>query len=305
MSVKGTIRLGTRGSMLALTQSRWVAARLEELGRRVDLETIRTSGDELQSIPLSQTDVKGLFVKEIEQALIEGRIDLAVHSMKDLPADMPDGLTLGAVPRREDVRDVLVCRTSSCLSGLPSGAVLGSSSPRRQVQVHAARPDIIVKDIRGNVDTRLRKLDEGQYDAVCLAAAGLHRLGMRDRITEYLDLDVMLPAACQGALALQVRADDDKLIGAIAPLNDPDSANAVRAESTVLLALGLGCSVPLGLLAEAQGSSMRLRAALFNPGTGAVVREQLTGDDTPEAMGGRMADLLRAHGSHLLVDADS
>lgn len=296
MSMKGVIRLGTRGSMLALTQSRWVAARLEELGWQVDLEIIKTSGDVMQEMPLNQPDVKGLFVREIEQALLERRVDLAVHSMKDLPGETACGLTIGAVPKREDVRDTLVCRDCSGLVDLPRGAVIGSSSPRRKVQLQAARPDLVIRDIRGNVDTRLRKLDERQFHAICLAAAGLNRLGLSHRVTQYLDLDIMLPAACQGALALQVREDDSRTIAAIAPLNDPDSANAVKAESKVLLELGLGCSVPLGLLAEADGTSIRMRAALYNADTGKLIKEEVSGSESPEATGIRMADLLKSHG---------
>lgn len=294
------IRIGTRGSMLALAQSRWVASCLEQLGLQVSMEVIRTSGDDMAEIPLGFADTKGLFVREIEQALLDERIDLAVHSMKDLPPEMPDGLMIAAVPKREDPRDVLVGRTSPTLFSLPSGAVVGSSSPRRRAQLLAARPDLMVTDLRGNVDTRLRKLDEGLYDAICIAAAGLNRLGLASRVTEYLSTDVMMPAACQGALALQVRSADKGVISAVSAMHDEESGLAVRAENSVLLALGWGCSVPLGLLATVDNGRILLKATLCSLDGKSVVREQVDGAQSPEKIGCEMADRLKARGSHLL-----
>ncbi|MHB0913704.1 MAG: hydroxymethylbilane synthase [Armatimonadota bacterium] len=298
--MKREIRIGTRGSQLALVQSRWVASELNKLGWATSLRIIRTVGDNITDIPLGQIDGKGLFVSEIEQALLAKEVDLAVHSMKDLPPEASDGLTVAAIPRREDPRDVLVGRVSLGLTALPPGAVVGSSSPRRRAQLLAARPDIVVADLRGNVDTRLRKLDEGQYDAICIAAAGLHRLGLSERITEYLDPEVIMPAACQGALALQTRIDDEELILALSPLHDGNTELVVRAETAVLLNLGWGCSVPLGLLATIEDGRLRLRAALCSLDGSSVLRKELASADAPEDLGKRIAELLHAEGAHLL-----
>lgn len=300
MSITRQIRLGTRGSMLALTQSRWVASHIEQLGWDVPLKVIRTLGDDLAAMPTGQTDTKGLFVNEIEQALLQNRIDLAVHSMKDLPPEMPDGLVIASVPRREDPRDVLVGRTAPNLSELPAGSKVGSSSPRRRAQLLAARPDIEVCDLRGNVDTRLRKLDEGQYDAICIAAAGLNRLGLSGRITEYLDTDVVLPAAGQGALALQVRSSDEMAASAVSTLHHEETALAIRAELATLGALGWGCSVPLGLLAVVRDGCINLTAALCSLDGTSVIREQVDGMKSPDDAGIEMARRLRELGSHLL-----
>ncbi|MHB0998755.1 MAG: hydroxymethylbilane synthase [Armatimonadota bacterium] len=301
MSVTRTIRIGTRGSALAVAQSRWVADRLEALGLSASLEIIVTTGDRMPDIPLPDIDAKGIFVSEIEQALLESRIDMAVHSMKDLPPNIPDGIISPVVPVREDPRDVLVGRTAPTLLSLPDGAVVGTSSPRRKAQLLAARPDLHVVNLRGNVDTRVRKLDEGQYDAICIAAAGLHRLGLKDRITEYLDTDVLVPAAGQGALSLQIRAEDHELLSVLQALHDDSSARAVRAERAVLNTLGWGCSVPLGVLAVNDGKQIHLNAALCSLDGKAVVRERLSGAD-PEDLGCRMAERLRISGKHLLED---
>ena len=298
--MKREIRIGTRGSQLALVQSRWVASKLEELGWSSSLQIIRTVGDNITDIPLGQIEGKGLFVSELEQALCTKEVDLAVHSMKDLPPELSEGLTIAAVPKREDTRDALVSRNSLTLSTLPAGAVIGSSSPRRRAQLLAARLDISVADLRGNVDTRLRKLDEGQYDAICIAAAGLHRLGLGGRITEYLDSDIIMPAACQGALALQTRIDDEELISALSPLHHNDTDLAVRTETSVLLALGWGCSMPLGLLATVNNSQIRIRAALCNLDGTIVLRKEIISSDSPEVIGKQMAEQLKADGSHLL-----
>jgi hydroxymethylbilane synthase len=280
-----TLRLGTRGSALALAQSRMIAAQLESMGWAVQLQVIKTTGDRITEMPLSRIGVKGLFVSELEQALLDGSIDLAVHSMKDLPGEMPPELCLAAVPPREDPRDVLVGRTAPTLAGLRPGALLGTSSLRRRAQLLAARGDLGVADLRGNLDTRLRKLDEGQYDAICLAAAGLHRLGLRDRITAYIDTDAMVPAPGQGALALQTRADDLRVREAVGALNDPATARATHAERTVLAALGGGCSVPLGALAvPLDGDVLTLTAVLAAPEGAPLWRVAVSGDN-PEMLG--------------------
>ncbi len=295
MSIGRTIRIGTRGSALALVQAQWVADELEKAGADVHLMVIRTKGDNVTDLPLGSIPGKGLFVSEIEQALIEHRIDLAVHSMKDLPPDIPVGLTLAAVPKREDPRDVIVGRTATSLSGLPKGAVIGTSSPRRSAQLMAMRSDCVVRDLRGNLDTRLRKLDEGHYDAICPAAAGLHRLGLAHRITEYIDPAVMLPAAGQGALALEARSDDEYTLGCVSALHHHPTANAVEAERAVLLELGLGCSVPLGLLAVDDNGVLSLHAALCRRDGGAVVRESISSSGSPSELGREMALRLSLH----------
>lgn len=288
------IRLGTRGSALALIQSRWVATQLEQCGITVALEIIRTTGDHISERAFTPGDGKGVFVAELEQALLDGHIDLAVHSMKDLPGEMTAELTLAAIPAREDPRDVLVFGDGSpTLAALPAGATIGTSSARRRAQLLATRPDIRIADMRGNIDTRVRKLDEGQYHAICLAAAGLHRLGIAARITQYLDYETMLPAVGQGALAIQTRADDYALIALCAGLHDETTARAVRAERTVLVALGGGCSIPLGVLATIEGDIITIMAALSNADGSQMVRERLSGRYLPEEIGRAMADILR------------
>jgi len=295
-------RLGTRGSALALTQSRWVAEQLTRLGWEIELVIIKTTGDQVTNIPLGSIGVKGLFVSEIEQALLDGSVDLAVHSMKDLPGDMPEGLTLAAVPEREDPRDVLVGRTSSNIAGLKAGAVIGTSSQRRQAQLLAIRPDIQVADLRGNLDTRLRKLDEGQYDAICMAAAGLHRLGLRNRITEYINPDTMLPAVGQGALALQTRAESSGIMDALRTLDDAATRLAITAERAVLAALGGGCSVPLGVLGRVVAGNLTLDGVLCQPDGKLAIRECVTGNDTPEQIGKEMASRIWHQAGYLFPD---
>lgn len=289
-----TLRLGTRGSALALTQSRWVADQLTAAGWPVILEIIRTTGDRITDRLFTPGDGKGVFVAELEQALLNGSIDFAVHSLKDLPGEMADGLVLAAVPAREDPRDVLVGRTAPTLDALPRGAVVGTSSLRRRAQLAANRPDLTLVDLRGNIDTRLRKLDEGHYDAICLAAAGLHRLGFAGCITEYLPFTTFLPAVGQGALALQARGDDARVIAALAELDDLPTHTAVRAERAVLAALGGGCSIPLGVIADAQEETLTLTAALYTADGALALREEYAGAVArPEEAGAGIADRLR------------
>ncbi|HEY3376619.1 MAG TPA: hydroxymethylbilane synthase [Armatimonadota bacterium] len=288
-----TLRLGTRGSALALAQAQWVADRLHAGGWDVSLDIIRTTGDRISERAFSPGDGKGVFVAEIERALLAGQIDLAVHSMKDLPGEMPPELCLAAVPAREDPRDVLVSRDGATLADLPPGAVIGTSSLRRRAQLLAARPELTISDMRGNIDTRLRKLEDGHYDAICLAAAGLHRLQLASRISEYLPVELMVPAVGQGALALQTRTDDTRLRAALAALNDAATEPAVTAERTVLAALGGGCSIPLGVLATVGPQGLTLRAALCSPDGRQTLRDTLHGTGEPEALGQALAERLR------------
>ncbi len=250
--------IGTRGSKLALWQAHWVEQRLQDAGLPTRIEIIKTTGDKITDVALAQVGaaggLKGVFTKEIEEALLEGRIDLAVHSLKDLPTELDPALALAAIPPRADPRDALVGKT---LDALEPGDRVGTSSLRRAAQLRHLRPEVQVEDIRGNVDTRLRKLDEGRYHAILLASAGLHRLGWEDRIAQILEPDVMLPAIGQGALAIETRADDQATRQILAPLHDSDTATAVAAERALLAALGGGCQVPLGGHAARQAEAQK------------------------------------------------
>ncbi|MBI2940745.1 MAG: hydroxymethylbilane synthase [Chloroflexi bacterium] len=248
--------MGTRGSALALAQTRLVIERLAERfpSTAVEICPIHTRGDHLASVSLSVIGGQGVFVKEIEQALLAGRIDFAVHSLKDLPSALPPGLALAAILPREDPRDVLIARSAPSLVALPAGARVATSAPRRFTQLHAARPDLHLVDIRGNVDTRLRRLRAGDFDAIVLAAAGLHRLGRAGEITEYLPLDVCLPAVGQGALAVEARVDDADLLAMLQAIDHPPTRAAVTAERAVLRALGGGCRIPIAAYARVQAS---------------------------------------------------
>src|SRR5713101_8645862 len=229
------IVIGSRGSQLALWQARHVAALLAELGARTRLEIIKTTGDKITDVPLSQVGGKGLFTKEIEEALLQGSIDLAVHSLKDMPTDLPAGLTLSAIPQREDPRDALIGKT---LAELKDGSKIGTSSLRRAAQLRALGAGLVTENLRGNVDTRLRKLDEGQYDAIVLAAAGLRRLGWEDRIRELLPVEIMCPAVGQGALAIETRNDNGPAQALVRKLDHAESRTAVTAERALLATLG-------------------------------------------------------------------
>lgn len=282
---------GSRGSDLALTQTRWVAEKIRAAtGEDFRVEVMVTTGDRIQDRPLSGIGVKGLFTKELEDALRSGAIDAAVHSLKDLPVEDPDGLTVGAVPPREDPRDVLITRREVLagharpLDALRAGASLGTSSPRRALAALAARPDLRPSDIRGNVPTRVDKARTADYDAVLLAAAGLNRLGqdLDGLVTDHLPPEVFTPAPGQGALGVQCRAGDERILGALAHLHDETTARCVHAERDILLGLGGGCSMPLGTLVEPVGSRWRLRAALFGGDPNAALRAAAIGDDPDE-----------------------
>ena len=261
------LKIGTRGSALALWQAEHVAARLREAGGgEVELQIIKTRGDKILDVPLAKVGGKGLFVKEIEEALRRGDVDVAVHSIKDVPAELAGGLVLSAIPEREDPRDALVSR-AGLLADLPQGATVGTSSLRRGCQLLARRPDLRLQTLRGNVDTRLRKLDEGQYDAIVLAAAGLNRLGLAERITELLAPDVMLPAVGQGALGIETRADDDEAIALVKScLHHDVTAARVEAERGFLVRRGGGCQVPVAAHARfIDGGELELAALIGHP----------------------------------------
>ena len=295
------LRIGSRGSQLALWQARRVAALLAGLGVETEIEIIRTTGDKITDVPLARVGSKGLFTKEIEEALLEGRIDLAVHSLKDLPVELPAGLALAAVPERETPFDAVVGRR---LEELSPGACAGTSSLRRAAQLKRLRPDLVIEDIRGNLDTRLRKLDEGRYDAILLAAAGLRRLGWESRIAEVLPPEKMCPAVGQGALAVETRTPPDAAFEICARLDDKAARAAVEAERALLEALGGGCQVPLGAYAERLGDRLVLRAVVADAGSGEVfgcVEEGPAGE--PQALGRRAAEKLLEGGARRIIAA--
>jgi hydroxymethylbilane synthase len=301
MATQRAIRLGTRGSALARRQADWVADQLRQLGHRVDLIVIQTSGD-VHLGPLDQTSGEGLFTKEIQRALLDGAVDLAVHSLKDLPTDPVAGLRLAAVPRREAVSDVLVAWQARSLAELPQGARVASGSPRRRAQLLAARPDLELVEVRGNVDTRLRKLDEQQFDALVLAEAGLRRLGLSDRITQVLPMDVMLPAVGQGALGLEIRDEDSDTRVAVATLNDLASRQAVVAERRLLADLRGGCQAPVGAWGRVVEEELWLDVVVLDvAGRQSLRVQQTAAPDDAEGLGARAADWLLQHGAAELI----
>ena len=293
------LTIGSRGSQLALWQARWVARKLEELGQACRIEIVRTTGDKITDAPLAKVGGKGLFTKEIEEALLEGRVDLAVHSLKDLPTAVPRGLCLAAVPERGDPRDAVVGRR---LAELPAGARVGTSSLRRAAQLRALRPDLGVEPVRGNLDTRLRKLSEGQYDALVLAAAGLERMGWQERVAEYLPLEVMCPAVGQGALAIETREDSGEAQRWCARLDHAETRACVTAERALLAALGGGCQVPIAGYAWMEGGRLRLLGVVASPDGGNLVRREISGAPTEaRELGEELARQLLAAGAAAIV----
>ena len=292
------VTIGSRGSQLALWQSNWVAARLNDLGVATRIEVIKTTGDKITDVALSKVGTKGLFTKELEEALLAGSIDVAVHSLKDMPTELPEGLVLAAVPAREDPRDAILGRT---LAELPRGAKVGTSSLRRAAQLRALRPDTAAENLRGNLDTRVRKLDEGQYDAILLAAAGLRRLGWADRIAELLPVETMCPAVGQGALAIETRADAAEVV---ARLDHAATRWAVTAERAVLAALGGGCQVPIGAHASVEGGELHLRAVVISPdGATRVAREAAGPAGSAEQLGKGLGEELLAGGARDILES--
>jgi hydroxymethylbilane synthase len=302
--VSRRVRIGTRGSQLALRQAEEIAAGLRRAWPRIEVELvpIRTSGDRLATAHLAEVGGKGLFVQEIDEALREGRVDLAVHSLKDLPGERPRDLVLAAFPRREDPRDVLVGATPTTMDALPTGARVGTSSLRRSVQLLARRPDVAAMPIRGNVDTRLRKLRQGEYDALVLAAAGLRRLGLLDATATLLEPDEMLPAVGQGTLGVETRADDGEILALAEPLTDRETRTATLAERAFLEAVGGTCTTPLAAYARRAGNRLRLDAFVATPDGARVMRDGEVGDpEAPEALGRRLAARLLAAGAEAII----
>jgi len=302
MQPAATIRLGTRSSPLARWQADWVAAQLQASGVAVQMVHITTQGD-VKAGPLGQIGGQGLFTKEIQRSLLSGAVDLAVHSLKDLPTAPVEGLTLAAVPPREKTSDVLVGRTAKRLEDLAPGARVGTGSPRRQAQLRHYRPDLELLDIRGNVDSRLRKLDEGQYDAIILAEAGLSRLGLAERITQVIPPEIMLPAVGQGALGLETRADDAPTRAALEPLNHLPTHQAVLAERTVLSALRAGCLAPVGVWARiGENGQLQLDAVvLSDDGKQRVFASGAADPSDAISLGQRIAAELSQQGAEALI----
>jgi hydroxymethylbilane synthase len=291
------IVIGSRGSQLALWQAHHISSCLQKLGVETRLEIIKTTGDKITDVPLAQVGGKGLFTKEIEEALLAGSIDLAVHSLKDMPTALPAGLTLATIPEREDPRDALIGKP---LDGLRPGSKVGTSSLRRAAQLEALGRGLVIENLRGNVDTRLRKLDDGQYDAIVLAAAGLRRLGWAERIRELLDPDVMCPAAGQGALAIETRDDDGAAYQIARKLNHPASNAAVTAERSLLETLEGGCQLPIGAYAHLEGSILHLRAIVASPDGSRIIRDRASGND-PMALGRELGERLLASGAREIL----
>ena len=303
---RSTVVLGTRGSKLAVHQSEWVQAQLHALAPHVTvtLRKIQTSGDKILDVPLAQIGGKGLFVKEIEEALLSGEIDLAVHSMKDVPTELPEGLAILCVPPREDPRDALISREGRLFVGLPRGATIGTSSLRRQSQLLHARPDLTIAMLRGNLDTRLRKLREGQFDAIVLAAAGLRRLAWAHEITEYLAPQISLPAIGQGALGIEGRQDDLFIHSLLSELNHAPTKIAVLAERGLLLRLQGGCQVPIAGHATVTETGMKLEGLVASVDGKELIRDSIEGTiEDPESIGIQLADRLLARGADRILQA--
>jgi hydroxymethylbilane synthase len=298
-----TLRIGTRGSKLALWQAEYIRSRLSrECEMESELVIIKTAGDQFASAAIPDVGGKGIFIKEIEDALLERRVDLAVHSMKDVPTDSPRGLSFPAIIKREDPRDCLVSRSGKQLAELPAGARVGTSSLRRQAQLRYIRGDLQILNLRGNVDTRLRKLDAGEVDAIILARAGLDRLGLSGRITETLAPEVMLSAVGQGALALEVREDDTRTREALVRFDDAETRAAVTAERALLAELEGGCQVPLGAWARIEGGTLRMDArVLAADGSECIERHASASPADAEKIGRKLArELLDAGADRLL-----
>jgi hydroxymethylbilane synthase len=295
------LRIGSRGSQLALWQANHISELLRERGHEVEIEIIKTTGDKITDVALAKVGTKGMFTKEIEEALAEGRVDLAVHSLKDLPTELPPGFELVAVTTRVNPRDVFLSVKHSSIEALPQGARIGTSSLRRQAQLKAARPDLVIHPLRGNVDTRVRKLEEGEYDAIILAAAGLTRLGKTQWVREVLAENVMCPAAGQGALGIEIRKGDASMRGHLEFLDDPAARAATTCERALLNKLGGGCQVPIGAFAEMDEGKLRLTAIVARPDGSEVLREQQSGSD-PVALGEHVGDALLRQGATKILE---
>lgn len=292
----------TRPSALARWQTGYVIQQLQNHWQRLNCieKIIRTEGDRLLDVSLPEIGGKGLFTSDLEQALLNGHVQAAVHSLKDLPTDDSPGLTLGAIPERADPRDALVCPNGHTLAELPSGSIIGTSSNRRSAQLLAYRPDFQIKPIRGNIDTRLRKVQAGDYDAIVLAAAGLFRLGLEEQITDYLPYELMLPAPGQGALAVQCMSEDVQTLHLLQAIDHPETRVAVKAERAFLSALGGGCSLPVGAIASVQSGEIKLNGVVAAMDGTQILRVSAAGHD-PDLVGQELADEAIRLGASILL----
>jgi hydroxymethylbilane synthase len=303
-STNSVVRIATRKSPLALWQANFVKSELEKAhpGIEVELVTMVTKGDIILDTPLAKVGGKGLFVKELEVAMLEERADLAVHSMKDVPVDFPEGLGLAIICEREDPRDAFVSNTYKSLDELPNGATVGTCSLRRQCQLMEARPDLIIKELRGNVGTRLSKLDAGDYDAIILAAAGLKRLELDERIASFIEPEQSLPAVGQGAVGIECRLNDERILKLLEPLNHADTSDRVKAERAMNLTLEGGCQVPIGSYALLNNDDIWLRALVGEPDGSEIIRGEIKGKRSEaEKLGVKLANELLDKGAKKIL----
>lgn len=296
-----SLRIGSRGSQLALWQANHISDLLRARGNTVELEIIKTTGDKITDVALAKVGTKGMFTKEIEEALVENRVDLAVHSLKDLPTELAGDFEIAAITERENPRDVFCSVKFASIDALPQGANVGTSSLRRQAQLMAIRPDLQIHALRGNVDTRLRKLEQGEYEAIILAAAGLNRLGKTQLVRQVIPPDVMTPAAGQGALGIEIRHGDAVTRSQIAFLDDPAARATTTCERALLNKLGGGCQVPIGAFAEAIDGRIRLNALVAHPDGTKVLRETREGDD-PVRLGNEVGETLLRRGGDAILE---
>jgi hydroxymethylbilane synthase len=305
MTKRLKIRIGTRGSKLALTQSEWIKSQIEahQANVQVDLVIIKTKGDNILDAPLSQIGGKGLFVKEIEEALLKEEIDLAVHSMKDMPAELSEGLKISVYPKRENPRDAFVSRLYKSLQDLPHGAKIGTSSLRRSAQLLSTRPDFKIVPLRGNVDTRLKKLETEDLQAVILAVAGLNRLGLEKRITQIIEPDVIMPAIGQGALGIEIRKNDQKLDDVLHFLNHEQTETMVRAERAFLKTMEGGCQIPLATHGRILGGEIIIQGLVSELDGSRIIKKQVKGKPhEPEKLGQKLAELLLNSGGREILE---
>lgn len=300
-----TLKIGTRGSKLALWQANWVKSALEteDSSLSIELVIIKTKGDKILDVPLAQVGGKGLFVKEIEDALLNEKIDIAVHSMKDMPGDIPKGLCIGAIPQREIPQDVLISRNKKRLSKLDPGAKIGTSSLRRKAQLLYARPDLVILPLRGNLDTRLKKLETENLDAIVLAAAGVKRLGLENRITEYLDENIMLPAVGQGALCIEIRQHDPEVESIVKKLDHHQTRTIIMGERAFLNRLEGGCQVPIAAHGKIEKNIFTICGLVATIDGGTLIKETLSGPiDSPEIIGVKLAERLVSMGAETIME---
>jgi hydroxymethylbilane synthase len=310
------LRIGSRGSQLALWQANHISALLRERGHEVEIEIIHTTGDKITDVALAKVGTKGMFTKEIEEALAVGRVDLAVHSLKDLPTELPKGFEIAAITKREDPRDAFCSSKHSKIEDLPQSARVGTSSLRRQAQLKAIRPNLDIHPLRGNVDTRLRKLEHGEYDGIILASAGLRRLGKTELIRQIIPAEIMCPAAGQGALGIEIREGDEKISELLKFLDDPATRAATTCERALLGTLGGGCQVPIGAFAsfpllansarsgtpQGEISRLHLESIVADPDGSKLLRDSRDGDD-PEKLGNEAGAALLARGGDAILEA--